>query len=46
MGLYKTELIRRLGPWRTAEQVELATAACRLVESPAAPQRREQPPTG
>jgi transposase InsO family protein len=26
MGLYKTELIRRLGPWRTAEQVELATA--------------------
>jgi putative transposase len=27
MGLYKTELIRRRGPWRTAEQVELATAA-------------------
>ncbi|HTE84298.1 MAG TPA: IS3 family transposase [Dehalococcoidia bacterium] len=26
MGLYKTELIRRRGPWRTAEQVELATA--------------------
>jgi putative transposase len=25
-GLYKTELIRRRGPWRTAEQVELATA--------------------
>jgi putative transposase len=24
-GLYKTELIRRRGPWRTAEQVELAT---------------------
>ena len=24
-GLYKTELIRRAGPWRTIEQVELAT---------------------
>jgi transposase InsO family protein len=24
-GLYKTELIRNRGPWRTAEQVELAT---------------------
>lgn len=24
-GLYKTELIRRHGPWRTVEQVELAT---------------------
>lgn len=24
-GLYKTELIRRKGPWRTIEQVELAT---------------------
>lgn len=24
-GLYKTELIRRKGPWRTVEQVELAT---------------------
>ncbi len=27
MGLYKTELIRRRGPWRTTEQVERATAA-------------------
>jgi len=27
MGLYKTELICPRGPWRTAEQVELATAA-------------------
>jgi len=26
VGLYKTELIRRRGPWRTADQVELATA--------------------
>jgi putative transposase len=26
MGLYKTELIRRHGPWRTAELLELATA--------------------
>lgn len=26
-GLYKAELIRRQGPWRTADQVELATAA-------------------
>ncbi len=25
-GLYKTELIRRRGPWRTVEQLELATA--------------------
>jgi len=25
-GLYKTELIRRRGPWRTVDQVELATA--------------------
>jgi putative transposase len=24
-GLYKTELIRRRGPWRSLEQVELAT---------------------
>jgi transposase InsO family protein len=23
VGLYKTELIRRRGPWRTADQVEL-----------------------
>jgi len=26
-GLYKSELIRARGPWRTADQVELATAA-------------------
>jgi putative transposase len=26
-GLYKTELIRARGPWRTVDQVELATAA-------------------
>jgi len=26
-GLYKTELIRAQGPWRTADQLELATAA-------------------
>ena len=26
-GLYKTELIRAQGPWRSADQVELATAA-------------------
>ena len=26
VGLYKTELIRRRGPWRTVEHVELATA--------------------
>jgi len=25
IGLFKTELIRRRGPWRTADQVELAT---------------------
>jgi putative transposase len=25
-GLYKTELINRRGPWRTVNQVELATA--------------------
>jgi transposase InsO family protein len=24
-GLYETELIRRLGPWRNIEQVEFAT---------------------
>ncbi|HKF89309.1 MAG TPA: hypothetical protein VKB85_14730, partial [Propionibacteriaceae bacterium] len=24
-GLFKTELIKRRGPWRTVEQVELAT---------------------
>ena len=24
-GLFKTELIRRRGPWRTVEQVELTT---------------------
>ena len=24
-GLYKAELIRRQGPWRTVEEVELAT---------------------
>jgi putative transposase len=27
IGLYKTELIRRRGPWRTLEEVELATLA-------------------
>ena len=27
IGLYKTELIRRHGPWRTHEEVELATLA-------------------
>ena len=26
-GLYKAELIRKNGPWRSLEQVELATAA-------------------
>ena len=26
-GLFKAELIRRQGPWRTADQVELATLA-------------------
>ena len=26
-GLYKTELIRRRGPWRNVEHVELATLA-------------------
>lgn len=26
-GLYKAELINRAGPWRSVEQVELATAA-------------------
>ena len=25
-GLYKTELIKKQGPWRSVEQVELATA--------------------
>ena len=25
IGLYKTELVRRQGPWRTAEALELAT---------------------
>ena len=24
-GLYKTELIKRRGPWKTLEQVEIAT---------------------
>lgn len=27
IGLYKAELIRRHGPWRTPQQVELATVA-------------------
>jgi putative transposase len=27
IGLFKTELIRRRGPWRTVEEVELATLA-------------------
>ena len=26
IGLYKAELIHRQGPWRTADQLELATA--------------------
>jgi putative transposase len=25
IGLFKTELIKRRGPWRTAEEVEIAT---------------------
>jgi transposase InsO family protein len=27
-GLYKTELIYRRGPWKTFEQLELATGTC------------------
>jgi putative transposase len=42
MGLYKTELIRRRGPWRTVEQVELATAEWVDWWNPAS-QRRSQP---
>jgi putative transposase len=45
VGLYKTELIRRRSPWRTADQVELATAEwVDWVEPPSPPQCREQPP--
>ena len=43
IGLYKTELIKPAGSWRTAEQVELATLHCagwfsrqRLYEAPPA----------
>lgn len=36
--LYKTELIRQQGPWRTVEQVELATLAV-AVEQPTPPRR-------
>ena len=37
-GLYKTELIHRQGPWRTFEQLELATGGLgQLVERAAAP---------
>ncbi len=32
-GLYKTELIRARGPWRTADQVELATAELSQVQA-------------
>jgi putative transposase len=28
IGVFKTELIKPAGPWRTAEQVELATLHC------------------
>ena len=42
-GLYKTELIRRRSPWRTADQVELATAVDRPVEPTSVTWRGEQP---
>lgn len=39
-NLYKTELIRQRGPWRTVEQVETRDARVGLVvDQPAAPRR-------
>ena len=38
IGLFKTELIKPRGPWRTPEQVEIATLEyVQLVQPPAAP---------
>jgi transposase InsO family protein len=37
IGLFKTELIRRLGPWRPLEAVEWATLALGLLLKAAAP---------
>jgi transposase InsO family protein len=46
-GLYKSELIRRRGPWRTVHEVEPATGRLgRLVEQPAPPQRVRRRPAG
>jgi transposase InsO family protein len=39
-NLYKTELIRQRGPWRTVEQVELATLGVGVVVEQLAPPRR------
>ena len=34
IGLYKTEVIRRRGPWRGIDPVEYATRMGRLVQQP------------
>jgi putative transposase len=46
-GLFKTEVIRRGGPWRTVEDVELGHARLGgLVQPPTPPQRLWRYPTG
>jgi transposase InsO family protein len=49
-GLFKTEVIRKSGPWRNLEEVEFATLEWvdwfnhrRLLESPENPERFTQP---
>jgi transposase InsO family protein len=45
IGLYKTELIRRRGPWKGIDEVEYATPGVgRLVQPPPAPGADRLPP--
>ena len=40
IGLFKTELIHRLGPWRSREAVEIATSSGSTSSTPAASSSR------
>jgi len=45
MALYGTAMIRQCRPWRTIEDVALATAKCSTRRTSGASRRRQQPPS-